>query len=269
MSRVLKPTRDRHALYQRAVQTPDVDAAFLDRVYKRLVGKPAVVFKEDFCGTAALSCAWVSMAPERRAIGVDLDRPTLAWGETHNLSQLSDEQRSRLTLIQDNVLHVRKPKADLVCAFNFSYSVFKQRSQMQAYADNAVRSLKPGGVFILDAWGGYEVQQPHLERRRLKGGVDYLWDQVSFDPITHDIECRIHFEFRDGRPGVRNAFTYDWRLWTLPELREVMQEAGFQDVHVLWEGTTPTRFGNGVFRRRERGDADAAWVCYVVGRAPG
>jgi SAM-dependent methyltransferase len=269
MSRQPKPTRDRHALYQRAVQTPDVDAAFLDRIYKRLVGRPAVVFKEDFCGTAALSCAWVALGPERRAIGVDLDRPTLAWGETHNLSQLSDAQRSRLTLVQDDVLHVRKPKADLICAFNFSYSVFKERAQMQAYADNASRSLKPGGVFILDAWGGYEVQQPHLERRRLKGGVDYLWDQVSFDPITHDIECRIHFEFRDGRPAVRNAFTYDWRLWTLPELREVMAEAGFQDVHVLWEGTTPTRFGNGVFRRRERGDADAAWVCYVVGRAPG
>jgi len=268
MSRVPKPTRDRHALYQRAVQTPDVDAAFLDRLYRRLAGRPAMVFREDFCGTAALSCAWVGLGPDRRAIGVDLDRPTLAWGEAHNLSRLSDEQRSRLTLLQDNVLAVRRPKADLTCAFNFSYSVFKQRSEMQAYADNARRSLKPGGLLVIDAWGGYEVQQPHVERRRLKDALTYVWDQVSFDPITHDIECRIHFEFRDGRRAIRNAFTYDWRLWTLPELREVMEEAGFQDVHVLWEGTTPTRFGNGVFRRRERGDADAAWVCYVVGRVP-
>jgi SAM-dependent methyltransferase len=268
MSLVPKRTRDRHALYQRAVQTPDVDAAFLDRLYRRIVGEPAMVFREDFCGTAALSCAWVGLGPGRRAIGVDLDRPTLAWGEAHNLSQLSDEQRSRLTLVQDNVLSVRRPKADLTCAFNFSYSVFKQRSQMQAYADNAFRSLKPGGLLVIDAWGGSEVQKPHLESRQLKDGITYLWDQVAFDPITHDIECRIHFEFRDGRRPLRNAFTYDWRLWTLPELREVMQQAGFEDVHVLWEGTTPTNRGNGVFRRRERGDADEAWVCYVVGRAP-
>ena len=79
MSRVPKPTRDRHALYQRAVQTPDVDAAFLDRLHRRLVGRPAMLFREDFCGTAALSCAWVELGPGRRAIGVDLDRPTLAW----------------------------------------------------------------------------------------------------------------------------------------------------------------------------------------------
>src|SRR5690606_1458381 len=157
---------------------------------------------------------WVAMGPQRRALGVDLDRPTLAWGEEHNLSRLTAEQRSRLTLEQANVLDVRRPKAELLCAFNFSYSVFKTRAEMQAYADNVYRSLKPGGLLVIDAWGGSEVQQPHVERRRLKDGVTYVWDQVAFDPITHDIECRIHFEFRDGRVPLRNAFTYDWRLWT-------------------------------------------------------
>ena len=68
---------------------------------------------------------------------------------------------------------------------------------------------------------------------------------------------------------MRNAFVYDWRLWTMPELRELMAEAGFIDVHVLWEGTqAATRSGNGVFRRKEKGDADSAWIVYVVGRKP-
>jgi len=269
MSPDLKTTRDRHALYQHAVQTPDIDARFLDRIYRRTTGKTASLFREDFCGTAALSCAWVKLGAERRAIGVDLDRPTLDWGIAHNVADLDEAQKQRLTLLQANVLEVRRPKAELLCAFNFSYSVFKTRQQMQDYADNAFRSLVPGGLLVIDAWGGSEVQQPHVERRRLRSGVTYVWDQVSFDPISHDIECRIHFEFRDGRRPLRNAFTYEWRLWTLPELSEVMREAGFEDVHVLWEGTTPTRFGNGVFRRRERGDADLAWVSYLVGRVPG
>ena len=48
-----------------------------------------------------------------------------------------------------------------------------------------------------------------------------------------------------------------------------MTEAGFMDVHVLWEGTlADTRSGNGVFRRKEIGDADSAWIVYVVGRKP-
>jgi len=263
-----QPTRDRHVLYQRAVQTPDIDARFLDRVYRRANGTPAMLFREDFCGTAALSCAWIEQGPGRRAVGVDLDQPTLDWGLAHNVSRLSDEQRARLTLLQANVLDVRRPKVELLCAFNFSYSVFKARDVMQAYADNAYRSLLPGGLLVIDAWGGTEVMQPRTERRRLKDGVDYLWEQVSFDPVSHDIECRIHFEFRDGRQALRNAFTYEWRLWTVPELREVMQQAGFEDVHVLWEGTTASRRGNGVFRRRDRGDADPAWVCYIVGQKP-
>jgi hypothetical protein len=66
---------------------------------------------------------------------------------------------------------------------------------------------------------------------------------------------------------MRNAFIYDWRLWTLPEMQEIMTEAGFHDVHVLWEGSDrKTREGNGVFRRCTRGGDEEAWIAYVVGR---
>lgn len=269
MTRAPLPSRDPHVLYTRAVQAPEVDARFLDRLYRKSAGRPAELFREDFCGTAALSCAWVELGPQRRALGVDLHGPTLRWGERHHLSQLTPEQRRRITLVKANVLEVQRPKADIICAFNFSYSVFKTRAQMQAYANNARRSLAPRGLLIMDAWGGQEVQKVHTERRRLPGGLTYVWEQASFDPITHDILCHIHFEFRDGRRPIRKAFTYDWRLWTLPELQEVMVEAGLEDVHVLWEGTTRSGRGNGIFKRRTKGDADQAWIAYVVGRAPG
>jgi SAM-dependent methyltransferase len=268
MSKPPPSARDPHVLYTRAVQTPDIDVRFLDWLYRKNAGGPAEIFREDFCGTAALSCAWVKLGTARRAIGVDLHGQTLSWGKKHHLSQLTPEQRQRIQLVKANVLDVRRPKADILCAFNFSYSVFKTRAQMQAYASNARRSLAPGGLLVMDAWGGSEVQMVHTERRRLKDGLTYVWEQASFDPITHDIECRIHFEFRDGRRPLRNAFIYDWRLWTLPELQEVMQQAGLEDVHVLWEGTTRSGRGNGVFKRRTRGDADQAWIAYVIGRAP-
>jgi hypothetical protein len=95
----------------------------------------------------------------------------------------------------------------------------------------------------------------------------YVWHQADFDPITHHILCKIHFEFKDGSK-MKNAFTYDWRLWTLPEMRELMDEAGFKDIHVLWEGTDKKGEGNGEFTRVERGDDEEAWIAYVIGQRP-
>jgi SAM-dependent methyltransferase len=256
---------DRHELYELAVQAPESDSRFLARYYKKLTGKPARLFREDFCGTATLSCHFVRLHRENRAIGVDLDRSTLKWARRHNLSQLSDAQRQRVRLIQDNVLNVRSPKADIMAAMNFSYSVFKARKELGAYIKNAYRALNPGGTLVMDAWGGSDTMIQDQERRR-QHGFTYVWDQVDFDPVSHHILCKIHFEFRDGT-RMRNAFIYDWRLWTLPELQELMVEAGFHNVHVLWEGTErKTGQGNGVFRRVERGGDELAWIAYVVGQ---
>jgi hypothetical protein len=79
--------------------------------------------------------------------------------------------------------------------------------------------------------------------------------------------CHIHFEFPDGS-RMAKAFSYHWRLWTLPELREILLEAGFRKADVYWEGTDEeTGEGNGEYQPCEIGDADAGWVCYVVAQA--
>ena len=266
--RLTARTADKHVLYQAAVQAPETDSKFFARHFKKISGRDLRVFREDFCGTAILSCHHVKNHRENRAIGVDLHAPTLAWGQKHNVSQLDDDQRSRLQLIQANVLDVRRPKADLICALNFSYCVFKARADLRDYFVNAYKSLAPGGVLVLDSWGGSDTQTEQEEEREVdEDGMQftYVWDQHKFDPITYHATCRIHFLFEDGT-RMRNAFIYDWRLWTLPELRELMAEAGFRDLHVLWECTdSETQEGNGVFRRVKRGDADPAWIAYLVG----
>jgi len=62
------------------------------------------------------------------------------------------------------------------------------------------------------------------------------------------------------------AFSYRWRLWTLPEIRELLGEAGFRDVVVYWEGTDEeTEEGNGEWEVSTRGEACPAWVAYLVG----
>lgn len=261
-------TADKHVLYQLSVQAPEREARFLSRYYEKLTGGRLALLREDFCGTALLSCWFVKIHGQNRAVGVDLHRPTLSWGRRHNVATLLDEgQRQRLELVCGDVLDVRR-RAQAIAALNFSYSVFKTREVMLRYLRNCFQSLEPGGVLFLDDWGGPDViKEEHTDRTRHKG-FDYLWEQRSWDPIHHRIVCAIHFAFRDGT-RMKDAFVYDWRLWTLPELRELMVEAGFTDVHVLWEGAAADGTGNGVFRRRERGEADDAWIVYVVGRKPG
>jgi len=261
-------TADRHILYQRSVQAPADDAQFYSRRFKNYTGRDLRVMREDFCGTAVLSCHHILLNKENQAIGVDLHQPTLDWGIKHNVEPLLDtEQRKRLKLFNKNVLEVQSPKADAILALNFSYSVFKTRHALADYIKNCYRSLAPGGVLFLDAWGGPDVLQQKTDYTRHRGFI-YEWEQRSYDPISHEITCAIHFAFPDGT-RIKNAFVYDWRLWTLAEIRELFEDAGFEDTHVLWEGTDQVNGGgNGVFRRKERGDMDEAWISIVVGRKP-
>ncbi len=258
-------TADRHTLYEESVQAPASDAHFFSRYYKKYTGEPLRTFREDFCGTAVLSCEFVRLHRKNHAIGVDFNSPTLDWALNNNVMTLKPSQRERIQLILNNVLDVHEPLVDLIAALNFSYSVFKTRSKLEQYIKTSHRALKRGGLLALDAWGGGQAQFLMKEKRRLKN-FTYIWDQAEFDPITHEIICKIHFEFKDGT-RLKNAFVYDWRLWTLPELRELMEEAGFKDIHVLWEGTDrKTGEGNGIFRRVKRGGDEEAWLAYVIGK---
>ena len=76
---------DRHELYERAVQEPEEEVVFLDELFQALRGRKARSLREDFCGTALLATRWVESAPDRTAIGVDLDAPTLDWAARHRV----------------------------------------------------------------------------------------------------------------------------------------------------------------------------------------
>ncbi|MEC4679439.1 MAG: class I SAM-dependent methyltransferase [Nitrospirota bacterium] len=266
---------DPHALYQQSVQSPDNDIPFLAAHYKDTTGHPLRNFREDFCGTAGLSTYFVSEHPDNQAMGVDLDWPTLNWGIKHNVSCLTPDQQQRLTLVHGNVLESHPSQAQLTVAMNFSYMVFKDRPTLLHYFTRAKESLQPGGMFVLDIWGGSESQVLQEESREIDnpeddgiGDFTFVWDQDIFDPVTHFCTTRIHFAFQDGSE-LRNAFVYDWRLWTIPEVMELLQEAGFQDIHFLWEGTDPeTNEGTSTYHRADKGEADLAWIAYIVGINP-
>ncbi len=266
---------DPHDLYQKSVQSPDNDMEFLSDYFREYTGKTLRHFREDFCGTAYLSAYFVSQHEKNRALGVDLDWPTLNWGTKHNISALTPDQQQRVSLVNANVLDVHQPRVQMIAALNFSYMVFLDRPTLLQYLTNVKESLRPGGLLVMDIWGGSESQVLQEERREIENSEDkqigdfiFTWDQDTFDPFTHFYTTRIHFSFSDGSE-IRNAFVYYWRLWTIPEVTELMADAGFQDIHVLWEGTDPaTQEGTATYERAEKGDADQAWIAYLVGKTP-
>lgn len=258
-------TADKFWLYQNSVQDPDSELDFLERVFRERGRPRPTVLREDFCGTAFISATWVKRRRGNRAVGVDLHRRTISVESRRNTKDMNDEQRARLTLRCENVLSqhlARSPRVDAVLALNFSYFIFKQRAVMVDYFRKVRRALRPGGVLILDHLGGSDAAVEMEERTRM-AGFTYVWDQHRFDPISGDFDCRIHFEFRDGS-RLRNAFRYPWRLWTITELRDILNDAGFGRVTVYWEGDDGRGGGNGVYRPARRGEACRAHVSYLV-----
>lgn len=224
-----------HELYEKAVQSPEGDVEFMCDVFEEMRGKAPETMREDFCGTAKLAVTWCLSDPSRRAVGIDIDAPTLAWGRSHNLKPHESEIGDRLTLLEGDVRSTSIDfGADIACAMNFSFCVFKRREELLGYFRQVKDSLNDKGMLFLEIYGGTEAIIEYEEEREVDDDLTYYWDQDSFNPITHETVCYIHFSFSDGSK-LRKAFRYDWRLWTIPELHELLLEAGFGEVKVYWE----------------------------------
>ncbi len=255
-------TADRHALYEMSVQAPENEVHFLDRVFRKTYRRRPLSLREDFCGTGLLCRHWVESHKKRTAVGLDLDPEVIEWGRRNNLGQLGKAQE-RARLLREDVLEAKEPLSEIICAFNFSYWVFKERSQLLRYFESARAALAREGMFVCDLLGGPDAQCL-LEERKSMPGFKYVWDQEEFNPIDHSLKCAIHFDFPDGS-RVRRAFTYDWRLWSAAEIRDCLADAGFSKSEIYWEGTDKrTMSGNGIFTRRSKVQNEQAWVAYLV-----
>lgn len=268
-----KQIPDLHYLYEAAVQGVETDLDFAARIFKNKRGRAPNDLREDFCGTAALACEWVRRSPKHRAWGVDIDRPTLDWGLAHNVSQLGPKA-GPIELLCANVMKVNTPPVDLVMALNFSYCIFKTRDLLRTYFETVRTALKNNGLFIMDLYGGTEAVDTKLEPREVEAFIaadgtkvpafKYIWDQAEYNVIDHHVVNHIHFKI-PGIGKIEKAFTYDWRLWTLPELQELLIEAGFKGAEIYLHDWTKNGESDDIYRRRTNYENALGWVAYVVG----
>lgn len=217
------PLRDKHDLYELAAQSPARLAAFLRGLHPRRRG--GLILGEDFCGSGAIARAWAAFGSGFAAVGVDKDASALRA----LASRCEGDVRSRITLRKADVLRARNP-ADVIAALNFPLGYFWEREGLLAYLAHARARLRAKGVFVADTYGGRDAFSIGRYSRALPGGVRYEWEQRRADPATARVFNAMHF--REGGRWRRDVFTYHWRLWSIPELRDAMTEVGFRSVEI-------------------------------------
>lgn len=219
---------DRHDLYELCVQSPGDLVGMLSAIH----GHAPLVLGEDFAGTAALSRLWAESAPRRRAIAIDLDTEALDRHPAH-------KRVTRLAADVHRVTLADLPSCDAIFVGNFSIGYLHERRDLIRYLRRCVWRLKRRGVFVCDTYGGastFTTGTVKREHRTPDGRrVIYTWEQRDADPITGLVTNAMHFQVdRDGDIELRiaDAFVYNWRIWSLPELTDAMLEAGFSDVEI-------------------------------------
>jgi len=262
------PLPHKLALYRAAVQHPEAEVGFLYRAYAHYRRRPPLLLKEDFAGTAAVAAAWVALDGEHQSMAVESHGPTLKWA-AREAAGLLGERAADLHFVQADVLEVPSPKVDIVAALNFSTFIYHSRDALLRYFFHARKSLRPGGIVVLDAYGGPGAMRAGEQRRpaALPDGSDfeYRWEQRSFNAIDARVDNRIHFAFKGGRL-LSSVFRYDWRLWTPAELIELLREAGFEETQ-MWCDQYDAKKGtsDGEYRPLTKMNEREDWVAYFVG----
>jgi SAM-dependent methyltransferase len=259
----------KYELYEASVQDSEGEIHFFQRAFQAAFGKKPVTVREDFCSTFLNSITWVKKNKENVALAVDINPTPLDYGKKNHFPTLKPEQLERIHLFQANVLNVKTRPVDLITISNFSICFIKEREKMLEYFKNCYKNLKNKGAVIFDLLGGEELADKQEDKTpfKLPDGTKatYFWEHDGFNPINHEAKFYIHYQVK-GQKKMKRVFSYNWRMWSLPEFTDLLKEAGFSDVQIYWEDDDPkTDGGSGIFRRVSKAESCPIWIAYVIG----
>jgi SAM-dependent methyltransferase len=258
---------DRFELYERTIQAPEHLIPFLVGLHG---GAPRVL-GEDFCGTALLARSWASTVTAGAAVAVDCDGAALARaGQAPNVALLEADLRRELP--------GSLPRPDVVWVGNFSIGYLHARDELVSYLMRTRARLRGGGLFVCDTYGGGAAWRVGAAVREhfLPGGlrVRSTWEQRSADPATGRVVNALSFRVdADGDVVFEeaDAFIYDWRVWSLPELADAAREAEFASSSVYAHLANDARGRQGrptpLCDASDLGDPGERWAAVFAARA--
>lgn len=254
----------KYHLYENSVQCHESDIEFINEEFKKLRNRKALTLREDFGGTGALACDWAAQSSQHQAWAVDLDPEPISYGKSNHYQRISADAQKRMEYIEGNVLDKYDFKTDVQVAFNFSYFIFKKRSELLSYFKSVREHLNKDGVFFVDIFGGTESCQELMEETEHDDHT-YMWDCDSYNPLNGEVQYYIHFKTHSDDKLYERVFSYDWRMWSIREIVELMEEAGFSKVITYWEGVDDDGDGDGIFYQSKIEENCESWVTYIAG----
>lgn len=232
MAKIESLNADKYDLYVRTFQSPDADLSFVERVFTKLNSTSPIALREDFCGTGVVAANWVKRSGSNSAIGIDIDSEPLRWFNENVVPKLSPDEQKRIEVVNDDLRTFKSEMVDCILALNHSFMTFKSRDVLKGYLESCRKSLSNGRVFIADIYAGSEARCPGMDFLQTDPSCKTIWCQSKFNPLTNEALNRVHFVFSDGSK-LLDAFVYDWRLWSVAEMVELLLEVGFSSVSVF------------------------------------
>ncbi|XVF05192.1 hypothetical protein REPUB_Repub05bG0150600 [Reevesia pubescens] len=233
-------------LYQQSVQSPKGDISYLQKFFLMYVGgRLPLHLQEDFCGTALFRISLfhgnvlksheaklVSFMPQELIRNIQLEEsdnnskiaaidPNMHEGSTSLSNEESIKAESKI------------PAQDIVCAFNYSCCCLHKHTELVLYFKHVLEALsRKGGIFVMNLYGGMSSEQSLRLQKRFPN-FRYTWEQAEFDIIERKTRISLQFHLQKKQKRLRHAFSYSWRLWSLPEINDCLEEAGFRSV-LFW-----------------------------------
>jgi len=103
-------------------------------------------------------------------------------------------------------------------------------SKLVAYLKRCREALNDDGILLCDLFGGFMAMRK-CNKVRQHGKIRYVLEHEAFDLITNITRIFLHFRLEDGS-WLKKAFEYPFRLWTIADIREGMELAGFKKTEV-------------------------------------
>lgn len=204
---------------------------------------PPETLREDFSGSGMVSVCWIKSSPTRRAWAVDFDKEVHEWGREKHLSKLKAEERDRVALVTCDVLRAMDegvPKVDVIVGNNYSWQCWLQDKDLDSYLASVLTGLNPGGMLVLDAFGGTSIKSDTCEEISVHeitlgdgrpANFTYIYEQLGVKP-DGEMTIGVSFGFTDGSI-MKHAFKYNWRARPVSNVCGRMRAAGFRKVCVF------------------------------------
>jgi SAM-dependent methyltransferase len=217
-----------------APRDPERTAREVDFVVERLGLEPAARVLDLACGHGRHT---VELARRGfRVTGLDLSEPSLARAR-----EAAHAEGVDVELVHGDMRELPwEDEFDAVVNLFTAFGYFAEQADDERVLGEVERALRPGGSFLLDVVSLFLLARGFRARdwQQLEGGRTMLEDR-DYDPLTGRSNVTWTFV---APTGERSELRHSLRVYTLPELRGMLERAGLE-VAEAWGGFDGEPYG--------------------------